>query len=92
MKRTIKRIDIDVMTRLMITLYKNGHEKKTNLARDANVNYDTCVHYLGYLEFIDFVKKIVEIKYEKFSLTNNGINFCKKILSTKMDPNNQVLV
>ncbi len=94
MKRTLKRIDIDVMERLMNTLYENGHEKKTNLARNANMNYDTCVHYLGYLEFIGFVKKIIEAKYDKYGLTDNGIDFCKKRLlpAKKSDLNDEILI
>ena len=83
---------MDVMARLMITLYENGREKKTNLARNANMNYDTCVHYLVYLEFIDFVKKNREDKYDKYDLTNNGINFCKKILSVKSSQNEPILI
>lgn len=83
MKTTIKRIDINVMKRLMLTLYNSmdGGEKRTNLARNANINYDTCVQYLNFLEFIDFAKKITGTKYEKYDLTQNGTRFAKKILN-----------
>ncbi len=92
MKRTLQRIDINAMKRLMSTLYENGYEKRTNLARNANMNYDTCVHYLIYLEFIDFAKKIIESKYEKYGLTVNGISFCQNKLSVKSELNDEILV
>ncbi len=76
------------MIRLMIVVYGNRNEKKTVLARKANMNYDTCVQYLKYLETIYFVKKNNENNHEIFEMTANGIKFCKKTLSDEFEENN----
>ena len=56
-RKRLQRIDLNVMNRLMRTLYENAGEKKTNIARNANTGYDKCVIYLDILTIMDFVKK-----------------------------------
>ncbi|MGY5149911.1 MAG: winged helix-turn-helix domain-containing protein [Candidatus Nitrosopumilus sp. bin_68KS] len=81
--KRIKRIDLDVLERLILVLYENVEEKKTNIARNSKMSYDKCVLYLDVLEMMGFVKKNDNGKNVFYSLTSIGINFFQKITDVK---------
>ena len=81
-KKKLKRFDVDVIERLLVTVYESGREKKTKLARNANLSYDRCV---SYLESLDFVKKHNDGKHDVYDLTANGISLCKRKLSDSFE-------
>lgn len=81
-KKYLKRFDMEVMSRLMVTMYESGLEKKTNIARNSKMGYDKCMQYLDCLEILDFVKKKTDQDgHDTYDLTINGIGFCKRRLS-----------
>lgn len=82
-RKRLQRIDLNVMNRLIRTLHENVREKKTNIARKANMGYDKCTIYLGILEMMDFVKKETDGRYELVSLTSAGIKYLEKIWDEK---------
>jgi len=84
-KKTLQRFELKVLLRLLIVMYESGHEKRTNLARNAKLSYDTCVSYLDMLEFLGFVKKINHAEHYTYDLTANGLQLCKRKLSSMFD-------
>jgi predicted transcriptional regulator len=90
--KKIKRIDLDVLERLMLVLYENTEEKKTNIARDSKMSYDKCVSYLDVLEMMEFVKKNNDEKNTFYGLTPAGIIYSNKIIDLNCQKQNGTLV
>ena len=91
MKKKIKRVDLDILERIFITMYDLGNAKRTIISRNANMSYDKCVKYLEYLESSGFAKQEKdENGYVLFSLTSNGIDMVKKKLVIKSEQDNQI--
>jgi len=76
-RKELKRIDWDIATRILKTLYLYGNQKRTTMARLTNMSYDGCVSYVGWLELLGFVKREVDNRFEMIGLTDLGINFYK---------------
>jgi predicted transcriptional regulator len=84
MTKFISKLDIHIITRIMLCLYDHGGIKKTNIARKTNMAYDNCKSYLDILELIELIKKEkIDNDFEIISLTQTGIRFCKKQLPDK---------
>lgn len=82
MTKTISKLDINIITRIMLTLYENGGTKKTAIARKTNMAYDNCKSYIDMLELIELVKKETDkYNFDIICLTPTGIRFCKKQLN-----------
>jgi len=87
----LKRIDPNMVERIILSLYESGKEKRTTISRNAKMSYDKCVKYLEYLEQVNFVKKEVnDDNHITYGLTINGINLCKNKLSCESELNNFV--
>lgn len=84
-KKKLQRFDLKVLLRLLTVMYESGHEKKTNLAQNARLNYDTCVSYLEMLEFLGFVTKTNRYPNHVYDITPHGIFLCKKKLDAEFD-------
>ncbi|MBM2819258.1 MAG: hypothetical protein HW410_940 [Nitrosarchaeum sp.] len=82
-EKSIRRVDLDVLERLLLVLYKNTEEKKTNIARSSKMGYDKCALYLDVLERMEFAKKNTNGKNILYSLTSFGINYSQKIMNDK---------
>lgn len=83
-KNALKRINWDIATRLLETLYFYGNQKKTAIARLTNMSYDNCVLYLDWLDLLGFIKKETnDNRFEIIGLTEIGINFYKTKLVSK---------
>lgn len=82
-KKKLQRFDLKVLLRLLTVMYESGHEKRTNLALNAKINYDTCVSYLEMLEFLGFVIKTN--RHHVYDITPQGILLCKKKLNAAFD-------
>ena len=52
----IKRVDLDILERVLVTLYELGNAKRTIISRNLNMSYDRCVRHLDYLESSGFAK------------------------------------
>ncbi|MEX0862609.1 winged helix-turn-helix domain-containing protein [Nitrosopumilus sp.] len=81
--KKLQRFDLKVLLRLLTLMYESGHEKRTNLALNAKINYDTCVSYLEMLEFLGFVIKTN--RHYAYDITPQGILLCKKKLDVTFD-------
>ncbi len=90
-KKKIKRVDLDILERVVDTLYDLGSAKRTVISRNANMSYDKCIKYLDYLESSGFAKQeIDENGFTIFSLTSIGIEMAKKKLMPKFEHNNSI--
>lgn len=79
-KREIKKIDWNVVKRLVVILWYNSGMKKTNIALKCSMGYDKCVLYLDWLEMMDLIKrKSDENGFETVILSEKGNDFYKKI-------------
>lgn len=75
-RRELKRIDWNIIKRLLKYLRYDGKEKKTHIAMKCNLSYDKLVLYLEWLEMIDFIKRDYDERgFECISLNENGIEF-----------------
>jgi len=84
-KKKLQRFDLKVLLRLLTVMYESGHEKRTNLALNAKMNYDTCVSYLEMLEFLGFAIKTNRYPHHVYDITSHGILLCKKRLDVAFD-------
>ena len=92
MTKSILKLDIRIITRIMLCLYKNKELKKTHIARKTNMAYDNCKSYLEMLELIELVKKEKdENDFEIIHLTRTGIRFCKKQSNKKYETRQKII-
>ncbi|MGI9565574.1 MAG: winged helix-turn-helix domain-containing protein [Nitrosopumilus sp.] len=89
-KPELKRIDLDILERIMTVMYEAGKSNKTAISRKSNMSYDKCVKYLSCLEMLDFVKCQKEKGEDKkniymYDLTLQGIRLCQRRLVAKFD-------
>lgn len=90
-KNKIKRVDLDILERVLLTLYDLGSAKRTIISRNANMSYDKCVRYLDYLESSGFVKHEKDkTNFQIYSLTSVGIDMAKKKLLENFKEKNTI--
>ena len=71
-KKELKRIDWNIVKRLVIFLHYNKM-KKTNIAMQCSMSYDKCVLYLNWLEMMDLIKKETDPNgFEVICLNDKG--------------------
>ena len=56
-KKELKRIDWDIVKRILGSLYDEDKAKKTHISMKCKISYDNCVLYLNWMELLDLVKK-----------------------------------
>ena len=79
-KKELKRIDWNIIKRILKYLHNDGKEKKTNIAMKCNMSYDNCVVYLNWLEIMDLIKRETdENGFELISLNHKGEELFKKL-------------
>ena len=72
-KKELKRIDWDIVKRLMISLYYDNKMKRTNIAMKCKLSYGNCLLYLNWLEIMDLIKREIDQDgFELISLTEKG--------------------
>lgn len=77
-KKHLKRIDIEILQRLLIFLYFNSKTKKTNIAMKCGMSYDKCILYLDWMKTISLIKSESIHGFELLSLSDRGIEFFEK--------------
>ncbi len=83
-KKKLKKIDREILEKVLLVLYEYGSDKRTCIARKCNMGYDKCMLYVDFLEMFGFMKKERgNDGYDEINLTEQGINFCKTKLSRK---------
>ena len=72
-KKELKRIDWNIVRRLVKSLYYNNRMKKTHVATKCNLGYAKCRLYLDWMEMMELIKKeIDEDRFEVIILTEKG--------------------
>lgn len=75
-KKELKRINWNIVKKLIVLLHYNGRMKRTNIAMRCNMGYDKCLLYLNWLDLMDLIKKeIDEDGFELIRLTDKGHQF-----------------
>lgn len=74
-KRQLRRVDLDIVRRILYSLIHEGPAKKTVIARRSNVSYDNFILYLEFLELLDFVQRDKIKELEMISLNDLGRSF-----------------
>ena len=77
-KKKLKRIDMDIVRRLLVFLYSDGKTKKTNIAMKCGMSYDKCVLYLDWMKTMSLIRNEMQDGFELISLNDRGMEFCKK--------------
>ena len=79
-KKELKRIDWNIVKRLVILLYYDSKVKRTNIAMKCKLSYDNCLLYLNWLEMMGLIKKETDRDgFELISLTDKGIDLYAKL-------------
>jgi|CXWL01.1.fsa_nt_gi predicted transcriptional regulator len=73
--RQIKRVDLDIVKRILYSLIHDGPAKKTVIARRSSVSYDNFILYLEFLELLDFIQRDKINGVEIISLNDLGRSF-----------------
>jgi len=72
-KKELKRIDWDIVKRLVTLLYYNSKMKRTNIAMKCKLSYDNCLLYLNWLDTMDLIKREIDKDgSELISITEKG--------------------
>ena len=73
--KQLKRVDLEIVGRILYSLIHDGSAKKTLIARRVNLNYDYFLRYLKFLELLDFVKRESDDRIEIIKLQERGRSF-----------------
>jgi predicted transcriptional regulator len=78
-RATIRRIDTEIVKRIIIALHDGGKERKTKIALKAHLAYDKCFRYLGWLELMGLIRKEPDDHGLEFvNLTEKGLELYSK--------------
>lgn len=56
-RATIRRIDTEIVKRIIIALHDGGKERKTKISLKAHISYDKCFRYLEWLELMGLIRR-----------------------------------
>ena len=72
-KKELRRIDWNIVRRLVTSLYYNSKMKKTHIATKCNLGYNKCRLYLDWMEMMELIKRETdEDQFEVIVLTEKG--------------------
>lgn len=75
-RKELKRIDWDIVKRILELLYHEGKSKKTKIAMKCSLNHKQVTMYLDWINMFDFIKKETdEDKSERIDLNERGREF-----------------
>lgn len=74
-RKELKRINWEIATSILKTLYFHGKQKKSILARLTDMGYENCILYLDWLDLLDLVRN--NDHSQTAGLTEIGIIFCR---------------
>src|SRR5574337_707567 len=88
-KKELKRIDWDIVKRLIMLLYYESKMKRTNIAMKCKLSYGNCLLYLNWLEIMDLIKKETDTEgFELISLAEKGKDLYTRQLQRYEAPTN----
>jgi predicted transcriptional regulator len=68
-----RRIDTEVVKRIITILHDDGMERKTKMSLKSHLSYDKCLLYLEWLELMGLIRKENDANnFELISLTGKG--------------------
>jgi len=68
-----RRIDTEVVKRIITILHDEGNEKKTKISLKAHLSYDKCLSYIEWLELMGLIRKENDVHdSELINLTEKG--------------------
>lgn len=74
-RKDIRRIDWNIVIRIMSILYNDNEMKKSHIATKGRLGYDKCHRYLNWMEMIDLIKKKKnEDGFETIFLSDRGLS------------------
>lgn len=76
-KKKLRRIDMEIIKRLLMFLYYNSKTKKTNIAMNCGMSYDKCILYLDWMKTVSLIRNEIHDGFELISLNDRGIEFFK---------------
>jgi predicted transcriptional regulator len=76
--QTLRRIDVEIVRRMIFVLYEKGKQRKTRMALMAHLSYDKCMRYLEWLELMGIVYWENERDFEYVVLTDAGVELYRK--------------
>lgn len=72
-RKTPRRIDTEVVKRIITILHNDGMERKTKISLKAHLSYDKCLLYLEWLELMGLIRKENDVSnFELINLTEKG--------------------
>ena len=78
-KRELKRIEWNIVKRLVILMHYAGRAKKTKIAMNCNMAYDKCILYLDWLETLNLIsRKRDDFGFELVGLSDRGSELYEK--------------
>ena len=78
-KRELKRIEWNIVKRLVILMRYAGRAKKTKLAMNCNMAYDKCILYLNWMETLNLISRERDNSgFELVSLNDRGYELYEK--------------
>lgn len=80
-KRELRKIDLDVLIRLLSILSEVNSLRMTDLQMKARTNYSTCMRYIKFLEKLGLVKLDISRSKRFISITERGKEACKILLA-----------
>lgn len=79
-KRELKRIEWNIVKRLVILIRYAGRIKKTKIAMNCNMAYDKCILYLDWMETLNLISREKDDSgFELISLSDRGAELCGKL-------------
>lgn len=83
-KKALRRVDTEIVRRIVILLHEHGKERKTKMALKTHLSYDKCLRYLEWLELMGFVKREGEHDGSEFiNLTQSGNDLYSQYINLK---------
>lgn len=76
-EKKMRRIDMDIIQRLLVFLYYNNKTKKTNIAMKCGMSYDKCILYLDWMRKISLIRNEMHDGFELISLNDRGREYFK---------------
>lgn len=70
-------LSMNLLSRIVRTIYQSGAIGKTMLSRETNISYDRLFRYLDWMEKKSLIEPVLEDYKVKLRLTEKGIQFAK---------------
>lgn len=70
--RQLKRIQWDIVCRLVAVIHDSPRSKRTTIAMKSGLAYDNCISYLDWMETMDLIGRELDEGFQVIRLTEKG--------------------